>query len=57
MASTPKTIPVREVAAVCLEVAGVAALATAGYLLIGVAGVLAVLGSTALTAAYALARR
>lgn len=57
MAKPPRTIAVREVAAVSLEVLGVGALTVAGYLLIGTAGVLAVLGTAALTAAYALARR
>lgn len=53
----PKTVPLREVAAVVLEVASVAALSVAGYLLFAVAGVLIVLGSAGLAAAYALARR
>lgn len=57
MAGKPRTVPVRALATTGLELLGVGALTASGWLLLGTAGVLAVLGSAALALSYALTRR
>lgn len=57
MAEKPRTVPVKALATTGLELLGVGALTAAGWLLIGMAGVLVVLGSAALALSYSLSRR
>lgn len=57
MAEKPRTVPVRALATTGLELFGVGALTAAGWLLVGTAGVLVVLGSAALALSYSLSRR
>lgn len=57
MAEKPRTVPVKALATTGLELFGVGALTVAGWLLVGAAGALAVLGCAALALSYALTRR
>lgn len=57
MAEKPRTVPVKALATTGLELLGVGALTAAGWLLVGTAGVLVVLGSAALALSYSLSRR
>lgn len=57
MAEKPRTVTVKGLATTGLELFGVGALTAAGWLLVGAAGALAVLGCAALALSYALTRR
>ncbi len=57
MAEKARTIPVRSLVTTVLELGGVAALTVSGWLLVGAAGALAVLGCSALGLSFALTRR
>lgn len=53
----PRTIPVKTIATTALEVTGAGLLAVSGWLLVGLAGALAVAGAFCLAMSFAITRR
>ena len=56
MPKSPRSVPVKDVITTALEITGLLALGTAGYLLLGIAGALTVAGAFCLALSFALSR-